>query len=106
MTNAVINAGAPLTAASLLGLEVREEPAGVGVETDALQEAVDKLARAGGKPEEVPKRAGPVKLGAGLSAVPAVLAGKIRRGDYVDFSVFPPAQPDRQHWEHNPVINY
>ena len=40
------------------------------------------------------KKPGPVKLGAGLLAVPGVLAGMIRRGEYVDFAELPPTLPD------------
>ncbi len=35
-----------------------------------------------------------MKLGARLSAIPAVLAGKIKRGEYVDFTELPPSQPE------------
>ncbi len=42
----------------------------------------------------MPRKAGPVKLGAGLSAIPAVLARKIRRGEYIDFAELPPALPE------------
>ena len=35
-----------------------------------------------------------MKLEAGLIAPPGLLAGKIRRGEYVDFAEFPPATPD------------
>ena len=76
---------------------MREDPAGDDTGSSALQEAADRLARAGGsegKSERMPKKAGPVKLGAGLSAVPAILARKIRRGEYVDFAELPPALPE------------
>ncbi len=80
-----------------MGLDIREDPAGDIGGTDGLQEAADRLARiggTGGKPEDVPKKPGPVKLGAGLAAVPAAVAGRIRREEYVDFTELPPAQPD------------
>jgi len=62
-----------------------------------LQAAVERLVRlggAGGQPDDIPKKAGPVKLGAGLASVPTGLAGKIRREEYVDLAKLPPALPD------------
>ena len=97
MVCAVANAGASLTATSLVGRGIREEPAEEGEGSWAIQTAAEELAQAGGTGRlsgENSKKAGPVKLGAGLSAVPGVLAGRIRRGEYVDFTEFPPALPD------------
>ena len=80
-----------------MGREIREEPAESGDGGWAVQAAAEKLARAGGagrQADDSSKKPGPVKLGAGLLAVPGVLAGRIRRGEYVDFAELPPALPD------------
>ena len=56
------------------------------------------MARAGGQAgrqaHDSSKKPGPVKLGAGLLAVPGVLAGRIRRVEYVDFAELLPVVPD------------
>ena len=80
-----------------MGREIREELAESGDGGWAVQAAAEKLARAGGsgrQADDSSKKPGPVKLGAGLLAVPGVLAGRIRRGEYVDFAELPPALPD------------
>ena len=80
-----------------MGQKIREEIEEGGKETGAIQEAADRLARAGGwsrNAEGSPRKAGPMKLGAGLSAVPAGIVKKIRRGEYVDFAELPPAIPE------------
>ena len=90
-------AGAPPIAASLVGLDIRQDPSEEGAGSESVQEMADRLARAGGasgKPEDTAKKTGPVKLGAGLAAVPAVLARKIRRGEYIEFAELPPALPE------------
>ena len=82
-----------------MGQNIREEIEEGGKETGAVQEAADRLARAGGwsrYAEGSPKKAGPMKLGAGLSAVPAGIVKKIRRGEYVDFAELPPAMPEEE----------
>ena len=97
MVCAVASAGASLMATSLVGRGIREEPAEEGEGSWAIQTAAEELAQAGGagrQSGENSNMAGSVKLGAGLSAVPGVLAGRIRRGEYVDFTEFPPALPD------------
>ena len=82
-----------------MGQNIREEIEEGGKETGAVQEAADRLARAGGwsrYAEGSPKKAGPMKLGAGLSAVPAGIVKKILRGEYVDFAELPPAMPEEE----------
>ena len=80
-----------------MGREIWEEPAESGNGGWALQAAAEKLARAGGadrQADDSSKKPGPIKLRAGLLAVPGVLAGMIRRGEYVDFAELPPTLPD------------
>ena len=80
-----------------MGQEIQEDPAEHGDGGWAVQAAAEKLSRAGGvgrQADDSSKKPGPVKLGAGLLAVSGVLAGRIRRGEYVDFAELPPALPD------------
>ena len=80
---------------SLIDSGIREEPGEDGEETLAVQSAAEALAVIGSKPKKGNTvTAGPVKLGAGLTSLPGLLAGKIRRGEYVNFAEFPPATPD------------
>ena len=84
-----------MKATSLIDSGIREEPGEDGEEILAVQSAAEALAVIGSRPQKGNTvAAGPVKLGAGLTALPGLLAGKIRRGEYVDFAEFPPATPD------------
>ena len=90
-------AGPPVKATSLIGSGIREEPGEDGEEILAVQSAAEALAVIGGANK--PKKgntvtACPLKLGAGLTTLPGLLAGKICRGEYVDFAEFPSATPD------------
>ena len=78
-----------LIPACLVGQNIREEIEEGGKETWAVQEATDRLARAGGwsrKAEGSPRKAGP--MGSTVK--------KIRRGEYVDFAELPPAMPEEE----------